>query len=205
MRSVDKTYLNYQIALQEKNYSKAKEYFTLFKRHKLKEGIGKRTRAKLFFEEAQLNYLQGKIEKSKRNLNDALQGLLIKPRNYEEIKEEVLFPEALFIDIFDLYAVLEEDPQLVLRNYNCSFYVAKLLESNITSNESKIIHQYAKRNRAEKSIEVLLRLHKETSKISYLEQAFFYAEKGKSEILETQKLRNKLLKKHTSDSLLIAS
>ncbi|WP_435263951.1 CHAT domain-containing protein [Tenacibaculum sp. nBUS_03] len=203
LTGVNKVYLNYQYAMRNENYIEAEKYFDRFKKNKLSGEVDKRTLAKLFFEEGQLDYLLGKINKARLSLNKALEVLFFKRIAYENLEKSVLYPETTFIDIFDLYAVIEESPEISLRYYGYSFYVAELLEANLTATKSKIIHQYAKRNRSEKCIDILLKLYEKEKEKKYLERAFYYAEKGKSEILEAEKLRSNLLKMHPKDSLLV--
>lgn len=197
LKSATQNDIKYKIALQEGDYENALFYF---KKQKFKNGIPNRQKAKLLVEEAQLYYLLKEPKKAKICLDNSLQILL--PNNLT-ITNEVLYAENTFISIFDLYAKIEMNPQKALQRYQQSFYVSALLEKNFTTQETSILHQTEKRNRSEKCIELLLEIYNITQNNKLIEEAFTFAEKGKSSVLLAQLLRKQLLLKYTKDSLLI--
>ncbi|PKH50688.1 CHAT domain-containing protein [Tenacibaculum sp. Bg11-29] len=196
----NKYYTHYKIALKNKDYKEAFRNFYLVKNHSIKKEYSRREKAKILVEEAQLCFLLKNNKKAKESLNKALRVFFPNKKN---VIEEMLFAENTFIDVFDLYALLEFDEEKAIDNYLKSFYVANMLEKRLTSQESKIIHQVEKRSRSEKCIELLLNKYKNTLNENYLRRAFLFAESGKSNILKEKESKKRLLKKYRNDSLLL--
>ncbi|WP_303318721.1 CHAT domain-containing protein [Flavivirga abyssicola] len=194
---------NYAIQLQNGNYIEALKAFNKAKTHLSKDSLTRRKLAKLYFEEAQLNKLLNNLNDSKNNLDLALQILLPNTKSIEFLDKNDLYAENTFIDLFDLYATLQEDHKAVLNYYDLSFYVSKLLENNWTSQENKISNQAANRIRSEKCIEIIFNTYQNTKNDTLLFSAFQYAELNKSGILKEKSIKKALLQKHSNDSLLL--
>ena len=197
------SHLEYQEKLKEKKYKEAFEIFNKLKTDKLEEGINPRESAKLFLEEAQLLLLLEEDQKANQSINEALVNLIPNYKASDSLSTEELYPESLLIDVFDMKAVLEDVLENKLRNYDKSFYVSDLLERNITTQQTKIILQSEKRKRSEACISLLVEAYNSTKKPELLERAFLYADKGKSEVLNSQIGKRNLWRKYPEDSLLI--
>ncbi|NMH87487.1 CHAT domain-containing protein [Flavivirga algicola] len=194
---------NYQIQLQKGNYVEALKAFNKVKTQLSKDSLSRRKLAKFYLEEAQLCKLLNKLSEGKKCLNLALQTLLPNIKYIEQLNKNSLYAENTFIDIFDLYATLQEDHKLTLSYYDLSFYVSQLLEDNWTSQENKISNQAANRIRSEKCIDIIFNEYQNTKNNALLFSAFQYAELNKSGILKERSLKKMLLQQHPNDSLLL--
>ena len=193
----------YLIQLQKGNYTEALKAFNKAKTHVLKDSLSRRELAKLHLEKAQLNKLLDHLNETKKDLDLALQTLLpnIKPVGF--LNKNNLYAENTFIDIFDLYATLQEDYKSALRYYDLSFYVSRLLENNWTSQENKRSNQASNRIRSEKCIDIIFNAYQNMPNDTLLFTAFKYAELNKSGILKEKALKKGLLNQHPNDSLLL--
>lgn len=194
----------YLIKLQKGNYKDAQIAHNQARKILYKKNhLSTRYLAKFYLEEAQLNKLLNNLEEAKNNLNLALQTLLPNIKSMELFDKNNLYAENTFIDIFDLYATLQEDYKSALSFYNLSFYVSRLLESNWTSQENKISNQAGNRIRSEKCIDIIFNAHQNTQNDTLLFTAFQYAELSKSGILKEKSIKKTLLNQHPNDSLLL--
>ncbi len=194
---------HYQIQLRQGNYKTALKAFNKAKMHISKDSLSRRKLAKHYLEEAQINKLTNHLNDAKHSLNLALQTLLPSIKSVEYLGKNTLYAENTFIDIFDLYATLQEDYKLALSYYDLSFYVSQLLENNWTSQENKISNQAANRIRSEKCIDILFNEYQTTQNTTLLFSAFQYAELNKSGILKEQSIKKMLLQQYPNDSLLL--
>jgi CHAT domain-containing protein len=194
---------SYQIESQKGNYNQALNYFIEAKKQlETQKNISKRSIAKFYVEEAQLHYLLNNFIDAEKSLHHALNILLPIHNNKDLPDQDILYPENTFIDIFDLYAVLQTDTRIALESYNLSFHVSDLLEYNWTSQEDKVINQTANRLRSEKCIDLLYQKHYKTKDTHLLFEAFQYAEKNKASILKERAQKERFLKRFPKDSLL---
>ncbi len=199
----DKYEIEYELAKKDKDYKTALELFNRLKLYRNNKLLSSRTKAKLSVEEAQLYYLLNDKEKANKQLMNALTYLL--PNfDYKDLpKQEELYPENTFIDVFDLLAKLQSNPESALKSYDLSFYVSSLLEYDITSQEAKLINLSSNRERSEKCISLLYDLSLLSDNATTTERAFLYSEKNKASILKEIIGKKSLLELHPEDSLLI--
>ncbi len=195
--------INYQLALKNKDYKKALAFFKLKYSQLNTEGLTARDQAKLKVEHAQILYKLNDFNNALMLLKQAL-NILLPNYNLKVLPEkEDLYPENTFIDIFDLLARLQTNPNNTLACYDLSFYVSNLLTQNITSQEAKLIHLSANRNRSELCINLLFDTYQATKDTTTIIKAFDYAEKNKASILKETIGKKTLFQLHPNDSLLI--
>ncbi len=193
----------YQLALKNKNYKKALSLFYLKYLHIDKETLTARTQAKLNIEEAQIYYKLNDLENTSKKLFDVLKNLLPTFNTKGLPEKEDLYAENTFIDVFDLLAELQPNTNNILACYDLSFYVSQLLQSNITSQEGKLIHLEANRKRSEACINLLFEAYQTKKDSSLIIKAFSYAEKNKVSILKETIGKKLALDLYPNDSLLI--
>ncbi|MDO5972502.1 CHAT domain-containing protein [Flavivirga aquimarina] len=195
---------NYQIALRKRNYEKALFHFNKAKKVFLyQKEVFARDLAKLYFQEAQLYYLLNDSKTALDSLQKATKALLPNHTFASLPLRSELYAENTFIDIFDLYATLQEDYKLALKYYDLSFYISRLLQNNWTSQENKISNQAANRIRSEKCIDIIFNAYQSIKNDTLLSAAFKYAELNKSGILKERAFKQTLLQKYPNDSLLL--
>ena len=193
---------NYLIALQKKAYNTALSSFEKAKMLITQNNLSTRNLAKFYIEEAQLHILLNNKKEAVNTLKMALKILLPNVNNKDLPKQESLFAENTFIDIFDLYATLQTDPKTALESLNLSFYVSELLQNNWTSQENKIQNQAADRIRSETCIDILFSEYIRTKNKNFIIKAFQYAESNKASVLKEIFQKKIQLQQHPNDSLL---
>lgn len=195
--------------LNEKKEGKNKNYEKIYKeflRNNEKVSYYKlpiRQKAKKYLEEAQFLFLLGKEKEAVYKITETINLFLPNVKQIKNLKKENLYAEVLLIDAFDLLAEFSTNSVKKLKFYDFSFYISNLLETNITSQEAKIIHQNDNKKRSEKCIAILYELYQETLNVHYFKKALFYVNKFKSGVLTEKIHKNILLKKHPKDSLLL--
>lgn len=185
-----------QLKLAMNSFEKANKLFFSQK------NVTARMLAKLYVFEAQLYLKSDKTEEAKVSLFNAIHSLLPNSDANNIVKKD-LYAENTFIDIFDLLGSVQDDTQKAMKYYDFSFYVSSLLNSNITSQEARIINQASNRNRSERCIRLLFDAYATSSEKKLLEKAFLYAEKSKSTVLKDIIRKKTLLELHPKDSLLL--
>ena len=192
------------IAMQEKQFPKAHSYFDLAKKELTSQiDIKARDLAKLYAEEAELFLMHDQIASSKKSLKKALRFLLPNYNSNKLPSKELLYPENTFITIFDLYGTISSSLEEALNSYDLSFYTTTLLNQKWASQETKIIHQNAIKDRTEKCIKLLYDTYRKSKKIAHIERAFQYMENSKAAVLKENRDKKTLLAIHPSDSLLL--
>ncbi|AXO81100.1 CHAT domain-containing protein [Olleya aquimaris] len=193
----------YQLALKNKDYKLALHYFQLKHVSLKKELLSVRDKAKLEFEEAQLHYKLNDFKNSSKQLQLALKTLLPNYNSKTLPKQEDLYAENTFIDIFDLLARLQTNYKKSLSCYDLSFYVSNVLTKNLTSQEAKLMHLSNNRKRSESCISLLYDQYTTNKDSTLIVSAFKYAEKNKASVLKETIGKTSLLQLHPKDSLLI--
>lgn len=194
---------NYLIALQKGEYNKALSSFEKAKPLIVFNNLSARHLAKFYIEEAQLHILLENKKEASKALKLALNTLLPNLKSIGLPKQESLFAENTFIDIFDLNATLEKDPKIALEYLNLSFYVSELLQKNWTSQENKIQNQATDRLRSETCIDILFNEYIRTKNKDFIIEAFQYAEYNKASVLKKIFRKKLQLQHHPNDSLLV--
>ncbi|MDN3664238.1 CHAT domain-containing protein [Algibacter miyuki] len=192
----------YLIHLKNKDYNKALVPFSSYKKEQLKNKITQRNKAQIHLEEAQLYYFLKQPNAVYTHLNAALKVLLPQLKSNSLPDKNILYAENKFIDIFDLYAEIETNPDVALQSLDLSFYVSKLLQTNWTSQETKILNETNNRIRSEKCIDILFDRFSETQNKSLLVRALQYAENSKASVLKDMFLKKRQLQQFPNDSLL---
>ena len=195
--------MNYEVALKKGDYDKAYSYLNRLKNLKINPLTSARNRAKFSFQEAQLHFLRNENDKAIVKLKNSLSSLL---PNFETTKiptTEDLYPENTFIDIFDLWAEIESNPEKALHYYDLSFYVTQKFAQENTDQESYILSASINKDRSEKCISLLYDLYQVKGKSAYAKRAFAYAELNKALALKWYSSKKQLLEEHPNDSLLI--
>lgn len=175
---------NYEIELQKGNYKNALIHFNKAKKKINESNLDIRNLAKFHFQEAQLYYLLKNKEKAIKQLHNTLNILIPNFKADSLPKKSLLYPENTFIDIFDLYAELQTNPEQALQAFDLSFYVSNLLAFNWTSQESKIFNEANNRKRSEKCIDILFNNFNQTKNKSLLFRALQYSENNKVSTLK---------------------
>lgn len=194
----------YLVALGQKQYALALQYFNKAKTRVSDNGLSKREIAKFYVEEAQLHLLLSNKNEAVLALQAALSVLIPNFNNNELPNKNTLYAENTFIDIFDLYAALQTNMELALQSFDLSFYVSHLLQSNWTSQENKIQQQAADRIRGEACIDLLFNDFASSKNKKNVERAFQYAENNKVLVLKNSLEKQRRLNQNPNDSLLIS-
>ena len=195
--------LAYQMALKNKDYARALEQFNLSKKLQNKEQLTVRELAKRNVEEAQLYYVLNDFEKANLQLHRALKLLIPNHEDQKLPEKQSLYAENSLIDIFDLMARLQMHTEDALAYYDLSFYVASLLNANLTSQESKLANLNNRRKRSEWCISLLFDEYQNEKSVETFKRALNYAENDKAAVLHEVSQKKSLLSKHPNDSLLI--
>lgn len=194
---------NYIIEFQKGNYPEALNAFNKAKEYLSQTNLSARYLAKFYFEEAQLHYLLEQPNEALKSLQQAIKILLPNFNEKGLPNKKDLYPENTFIDIFDLYATIQNNPRKALKSYDLSFYVSDLLQENWTSQETKIFNEASNRIRSEHCIDILFNIYKQTKKKSLLFEAFQYSENNKASIIKDMNLKKIRLQQFPNDSLLV--
>jgi len=199
------TYKNLSfIAMQQSNFKEAGEYLELAKKELVAHSTySARDIGKLYTEEAQLYLEVNNVSKAQESLEKALQILVPTSEKDAIPTKAVLYAENTFITLFDLYASICTDVNDALEYYDLSFHISSLLNKNIVSQETKIIHQAENKNRTKKCIDLLYQAYEKEPNITYLERAFIYAEKSKSSVLQEAVEKKTLLEQFPDDEILL--
>ena len=190
------------IEIKKGNYRSALIHFNKAKALLNEANLDSRYLAKFYFREAELYYLLNDKNEALEKLNTALKILLPKYKSDKLPDKNQLHPENTFVDIFDLYAELQTNPDDILKSFDLSFHVSNLLESNWTSQESKILNETDNRNRSEKCINILFDYYNQTKNKTLLFRALQYSEKNKVSTLKEIFQKKLRLQKFPNDSLL---
>jgi CHAT domain-containing protein len=193
----------YVNAVQKGDYSEALNAFNNAKKCISEAGLSQRELAKFYVEEAQLYHLLKQPNNALKSLNFALKTLLPKFEENSLPNKTDLYAENTFIDIFDLFAAIQNNTDTAIKSYNLSFYVSDLLQENWTSQEAKILNETNNRNRSESCIDLLLTSYKQTKNKSLLFEALQYSENNKASVLKDMNDKKRRLKQHPKDSLLV--
>jgi len=199
------TYKNLSfIAMRQNNFKEAMEYLELVKKELIAlSSYSARDIGKLYTEEAQLYLQSNNVSKAHESLEKALQVLVPTSEKDAVPDKAILYAENTFITLFDLYASICTDVNDALKYYDLSFHVSCLLNKNIVSQETKIIHQAANKDRTKKCIDLLYKAYEKKPNITYLERAFIYAEKSKSTVLQEAVEKKSLLEQFPDDEILL--
>lgn len=194
----------YAIALKQKQYATALQYFNKAKAGANGKELTKRETAKFYVEEAQLHLLLNNKNEALAALQKALSILIPSFNNGALPQKDALYAENTFIDIFDLYASLQTNMEVALQSFDLSFYVSQLLRANWTSQENKIQQQAADRLRSEVCIDLIFNDFATSKNKKNIERAFQYAENNKVLVLKNSFEKQRRLKQNPNDSLLIS-
>ncbi|WP_170164514.1 CHAT domain-containing protein [Sinomicrobium pectinilyticum] len=192
-----------QLAKNRDQVILAQQYLDLAEKAIREQPSQARDIARLYVEKSELSTINGDTAQARKLLYTAL-GFLLPNHNKNALpNRETLYPENTLIAIFDALASLENDMETSLYYYELSFYVTGLLQKQIISQETKILHGNDNRIRSEKCIDLLYNTYKNTNKDHYLERAFFYAERSKASALKGAISQKSLAEKFPGDSLLL--
>ena len=192
-----------QLAIQSKDYASAEKYLQKGEQKMIvQKDLRARDLAKLQTEKADLYLLQNKPNLAEQHYRLALQLLLPSGKSGEIPLTIDLYAENTFLTIFDGLARLSPTVEKALIYYDLSFFVAKLLEKRLDSQQSKILHQIDNRTRSETCIELLYESYKVSTDLNILQKAFTYAEKSKASVLTEAQEKRSLLEKYPKDPLL---
>lgn len=194
---------NYQIELQKKNYKGALTYLKKAKTLINEAHLDHRNLAKFYFQEAQLYYTLKNSDETLKKLNKALTQLLPKHNTERLPDKNLLYAENTFIDIFDLYAEIQTNPDKALQSFDLSFHVSELLRDSWTTQEAKILNEGNNRLRSEKCIDILFDYYDQTKHKPLLFKALLYAENNKASTLKEIFKKKLRLQRFPNDSLLI--
>jgi len=193
---------NSLIEIIKGNYKSALIHFNKAKTLLNEANLDSRYLAKFYFREAELYYLLKNKNEALKKLKTALEILL---PNYDADglpNKSQLYAENTFVDIFDLYAELQTNPDDILKSFDLSFHVSNLLASNWTSQETKILNETDNRNRSEKCIAILFDYYNQTKNKSLLFKALQYSENNKVSTLKEIFQKKLRLQNFPNDSLL---
>jgi len=190
--------------MRQRNFKEAVKYLEFAKKELIAHSTySARDIGKLYTEEAQLYLQSNNVSKAQESLEKALHVLVPSSEKNTTPDKAVLYAENTFITLFDLYASICADVNEALKYYDLSFHVSSLLNKNIVSQETKIIHQAEHKNRTKKCIDLLYKAYEKKPNITYLERAFIYAEKSKSTVLQEAVEKKSLLEQFPNDEILI--
>ncbi|MGS2761895.1 CHAT domain-containing protein [Sinomicrobium sp. M5D2P9] len=192
-----------QLAKSRDQVTLARQYLDLAEKAMQEQPFQARDIARLYVEKSELFTVNSDTVQAKEHLYTALD-FLLPNRNKDLLPNgETLYPENTLIAVFDALAALENDMEIALDYYELSFYVTGLLQKQIISQETKIVHSNDNRIRSEKCIDLLYNAYRSTDKDRYLERAFLYAERSKASALKDAISQKTLAEKFPGDSLLL--
>lgn len=200
---IENLQLNYETALKNEDYELAYANLNRLRPLKINKLTSARNRAIFSFQEAQLHFKRQENEKAIAALKNCLAILIPNFNGVDLPKPEDLYPENTFIDIFDLWAELQTEPEKILQSYDLSFYVTQMLNKEHTNQESYILSAGVNKDRSEKCIALLYDIYQVKGDIAYVKRAFNYAELNKALALKWYSDKKVRLEKHPEDSLLI--
>ncbi len=187
-RVIHNSYRNLaQIYAQENNFVKANAYFDKVEKfYILSESTNKRDKAKVYYEKALLQYLQGNTSQSLKNLKYVYQTLVpnYNLNNFLPNSKD-LYNETILIDAFDLQATIfaSSQPKKALECYSLSFELEEnIILSNFFEN-SKIVNSQTSNERIEKCIDLYNSLFQKTRNKIFLEKALQLIEDSKAKVL----------------------
>ncbi|EPR72873.1 tetratricopeptide repeat domain protein [Winogradskyella psychrotolerans RS-3] len=201
--NIEELQLNYETALKNKDYELAFSYLNRLRPLTINDLTSARSKAQFSFQEAQLDFKRNLNDKAIAELKNCLAILLPNFDDTQLPKTTDLYPENTFIDVFDLWAELEIEPENALHYYDLSFYVSDLLAQENTSQESYILNASINKDRSEKCIAILYDMFQVKGESDYAKRAFNYAEYTKALALKWYTNKRTLLEKHPTDSLLL--
>ncbi|MFG6685014.1 CHAT domain-containing protein [Mariniflexile sp. HNIBRBA6329] len=202
--SIFKTYKSqYIVALQKNDYVTALNALKKAKESISEADLSERELAKFYVEEAQLYHLLKQPNNALKSLQRATNTLLPNLKKAGLPDKKDLYTENTFIDIFDLFSVVQTHTDTALKSYNLSFYVSELLQENWTSQEAKIFNETTNRSRSELCIDLLVNSYQQTKNKSLLFEAFKYSENNKASVLKDMHNKKMRLLQFPNDSLLI--
>ncbi|MBU2927902.1 CHAT domain-containing protein [Winogradskyella psychrotolerans] len=201
--TIEKLQLTYESALQNEDYDLAYTSLNRIRALKINKLTSGRSRAQFSFQEAQLHFIRNEKDKAFTKLKNCLAILLPNFNGIDLPNAKDLYPENTFIDVFDLWAALQTEPEKALQSYDLSFYVTELLNKEHTSQESYIISASVNKDRSEKCIALLYTKYQEKRDIKYISRAFNYAECNKALALKWHINKRTLLEQHPTDRLLL--
>ena len=157
-----------------------------------------REQAKLYFENANLHFKQGKIQLAEAHLKAVFNVLI---PNFSKSKsilpnESSLYAETTLLDALDLQAEIftsKNQPNKALEAYQLSFHIEELLQSLLVYENSKIVSQIRNRKRTEKCLDIYYSLYRKEKNASYIERAFLLSEATKSAVLKEYLSNSKTL------------
>lgn len=202
-QTIEEHEIAYEIAIQKKDYSSALKSFKTLKSLKTNTLSSASTLAKIQIDEAQLYYLLKQPKEAEKSLKTALKTLI---PNYDSNTlpiETDLYPDNTFIGVFDLFAEFQTSPEKSIDYYKLSFYVSDLLAQNVTTQKGKLLLLNEKRNRSEKSIDLLHYLQNTSDDSKHTLEALQLSERYKASILKEMVEKKELLESNPNDSLLI--
>ncbi|PKQ46833.1 CHAT domain-containing protein [Confluentibacter flavum] len=193
---------NYLIELQKGNYPEALNAFNKAHEYLSEINLSVRDLAKFYVEKAQLYHLLKQPNDALKSLQQAIKILLPNFNGKGLPNKKDLYSENTFINIFDLHASIQTNPEKALESYDLSFYVSDLLQETWTSQETKIFNEASNRIRSEHCIDILFNIYKQTKKKSLLFEAFQYSENNKASVIKDMNLKKLRLQQFPNDSLL---
>lgn len=194
-------YINYELELSRGNYKKALDFFNKAKSNPQKEQSIREV-TKSLLQEALLHYLLEQPNKAIKNLHEATKTLLPNFNGDGLPKKEILYAENIFIDIFELLAELQVQPEKKLECYDLSFYVSDLLSAQIRTQETKLLNLTNNRKRSEKCIAICFSAYSNSQNKKFLEAAFYYSEQHKATVLKDRSHIKLLFEQFPNDTLL---
>jgi CHAT domain-containing protein len=171
-------------------FQKAKTLFLVSKNHEV------RSAAKLYFDEALLNFKQRRMPQALRSIQLVYQTLipLYHKQNRSVPLQNSLYAEILLLDALELQADIYNQqnlPHKALQVYAICYPIEELINQLLIHENSKIINQIRMSNRTEKCMAIYTHLYKKEIKINYIEKAFQLAERTKSGVLKRELSKNK--------------
>lgn len=173
------------------NFDKANEYFAMAKKLVLKtDNQNSRTIAKLYYEEASLQFQQKKYSEASWLITTVFKTLIPNYSNQKNVlpDQKSLYAETILLDALDLQADIfleQNQPKKALGAYALSFQIEDLFANLLVYENSKIINQIRIRNRTEKCLSIYDFLYKKENKMGYIESAFQLSERTKSGVLKS--------------------
>lgn len=173
------------------NFDKANEYFAMAKKLVLKtDNQNSRTIAKLYYEEASLQFQQKKYSEASWLITTIFKTLIPNYSNQKNVlpDQKSLYAETILLDALDLQADIfleQNQPKKALEAYALSFQIEDLFANLLVYENSKIINQIRIRNRTEKCLSIYDFLYKKENKMGYIESAFQLSERTKSGVLKS--------------------
>ena len=189
-----------QIAGQEARFVSAFQFWEqAYKISDTHSAITTREKAKMWYERAKLCYLNHDSKQALLDIQTSFKLLL--PKEAKEVsfpKKEPTYLETLFVDLFDLQALVYVQlgkSQAALKAFEQAFQLEEDLMFSLNFEQNQILFQTERHQRVEHCLAIYFEAYEKSRQQHWIDQAFLLVENQKSKVLmENQHYYRKISK-----------